>query len=131
PQCARAALAPGHPSTPKDELLVVLQPQRVDEIGARAVLLLDPACVRDLAAARRIERGLGQLRLEVAVAGVGERGERRAHAYRLVAYKIRPRSAAEPRLVPPAALAGDLLVLLHQARELFLVPAEAPLARPL
>ena len=65
------AVALGEAFALKDELLVVLEPQRVDEVGARAVLLLDPARVGDLAAARRIERRLGELDLEVAVAEVG------------------------------------------------------------
>src|SRR5439155_14794099 len=45
--------------TLKDELLVVHEPQRVDEVGARAVCLLDPAGVGDLAASLRIARRLG------------------------------------------------------------------------
>ncbi len=60
------AVALGEAVALKHELLVVVEPQRLDEVGARAVLLLDPAGVGDLAAARRVERRLGELDLEEA-----------------------------------------------------------------
>ncbi len=97
------AVALGEARALEDELLVVLEPQRLDELGARAVLLLDPAGVGDLAAARRIERRLGELDLEVAVAEVGERRDRGAHVELLVADELGPRRAAESRLVARAS----------------------------
>jgi len=116
----------------KHELLVAFEPQRLDEIRARAVLLLDPAGVGDLAAPRRIERRLGELDLEEAVAEVGVRGDRGPHVELLVADELRPRRAREARLVPcGAALARDDAVLLHLPLVLLLVHGEAPLTREL
>ena len=116
----------------KHELLVVHEPERLDELGARAVFLLDPAGVGDLAAARRIERRLGELDLEVAFAEVGERGDRGPHVDLLVADELGSRRAGEARLVAGrAALAGDLAMLLHQPRVLLVVETEAALAREL
>ena len=57
----------------EDELLVRLEPQRLDELGARAaVLALEVARVGDLAAAGGIERRLLELHLEEALAEIGD-----------------------------------------------------------
>ena len=52
----------------EDELLVVADADRLDELGAGAgLLVLDPAGVGDLAAALRVERRLVELRREAPV----------------------------------------------------------------
>ena len=60
------AVAGGEALALEDEHLVVAEPDaRRDELGPRAgLVVLDVARVGDLAAARRIERRLAQLRLE-------------------------------------------------------------------
>ena len=113
----------------KHELLVVYKPERLDELRPRAVFLLDPAGVGDLAAARRIERRLGELDLEKAFAEVGERGDRGPHVELLVADELGSGRAGEARLVAGrAALAGGLAMPRHQPRVLLVVETEAALA---
>ena len=70
PATARRALhavARGEAGALEQQRLVVLEAVRLAQLGARAVLLLDPAGVGHLAAAGRIERRLAQLREEEAV----------------------------------------------------------------
>src|SRR5204862_185265 len=70
--------------------------------------------------------------LKETVTEIGVRGDRREHLGALVPDEVRPRRAAEARLVPRRpALPRDLAVPLHQARVLLVVHAEAALAREL
>ena len=90
----------------EDEHLVVAEPDRLAQLGARArLLVLDPARVGDLPAAGRIERRALELRLELAVAEVVQREDRRQHLGPVVADEVgrRPGQAARRRVCPRCA----------------------------
>ena len=96
--------------------LVVLEPERLDQVGARAgLLVLDVTGVGDLAPALGIEGRLLELRLEGAVAEIRVGEDRRQHLSSLVADELRARRRAadldvdvESRALPRA-----LPLLLH------------------
>ncbi len=123
----------------EDERLVGLEPERVDELGPgrRVVVALDPALVGDLAAARRVERRLAELREEGAVAELLEGAELREHVDLRVPDEVRcePRVAGEVggplREAALAGPAGDLLVPLHLHAVAVDVDLVAALAREL
>ena len=105
----------------EEQHLVAVEAVRVDELRAdrRVVVALDPALVGHLAAARRIERRLAQLREERAVAEILERAELGEDVDLRVADELgrepgRLREVggalAEPLLPRPAR---DLAVALH------------------
>src|SRR3954470_17438983 len=108
-----------------DDRLVVARAQHVgDEHLAVAVLALDRARVRDLAAARRVERRLGELDVRAAVA-LEPAGDRRVLLEVLVAGELARlvgdlahdvAAGARARTIAGALGPGALLV--HQAREL-------------
>src|SRR3954471_3902333 len=114
--------------------LVVLEPERLDQVGARAgLLVLDVTGVGDLAPALGIEGRLLELRLEGAVAEIRVGEDRRQHLSSLVADELRARRRAADLDVdvesraPPRALP----LLLHQTGELLLVDLESPFGREL
>ena len=115
------AIAAREARTAKEEDLVVVEAVRVDELGAhrRVVVALDPTVVGYLAAARRVERRLAQLREECAVAELLEGADLRQDVDLRVAHELRrePRIAGEVRraLGEPtlARAARDLPVPLH------------------
>ncbi len=131
------AVARGEAGPLEQQRLVAVVAVRLAQLGARAVVLLDPARVGHLAAAGGIERRLAQLREEEPVLQLLERADLRQRLRLLVADEL----GAEPgrgrelgrALRAPARDAGarDLAVLLHQPRVLLVVDAEAALAREL
>ena len=122
------AVAFGEPFASEDELLVVDQPQNLDELRARAVVLLEPALVLYLPTTRGVERRLCELDLELAVAEVRVCGDRRAHVELLVADKLRRRSwKTDPCARGLTRAARNLAMLLHQPGVLLVVEGEAAL----
>ena len=131
------AVAGGEAGALEQQRLVAVVAVRLAQLGARAVVLLDPARVGHLAAAGRIERRLAQLREEEPVLQLLERADLRQRLRLLVADEL----GAEPgrgrelgrALRAPARHTGarDLAVVLHQPRVLLVVDAEAALAREL
>ena len=84
---ARTRLPGGEAGAAEDEHLVVADAVRLHELGAggRVAVELDHALVGDLAAARRVERRLAQLREERAVAEILVGVELREHVGLVVA----------------------------------------------
>src|SRR6476660_1139939 len=78
-------VALGEAFAAEDELLVALEPQRLDELCALSGLLLEDALIGDLTAADRIERRTLELYLEEPVAEIGVGGDRGEHLGLLVA----------------------------------------------
>ena len=97
-------------------------------LGPR-LLVDEVAGVRDLAAARRVERRLVQLYFEAAVTAVVERRDRRQDVCLLVSDELRLRPF--DLKLDRNRSARPLPLLLHQRRELVLVDAEPALARKL
>ena len=136
PRHARAhAVAPGEAGPLEEQRLVLLEPVRVEQLGAGSVLLLDPAAVRDLAAAGGIERRLAQLREEQPVAERLERADLREHVGLPVADELAAEAGGRRELrralraAAADARARDLAMLRHQACVLLLVHLEPALTR--
>src|SRR5437016_3200932 len=126
------AVSRGEALASEDELLVVLEPQRLDELRTLTAFLLDHADVRHLPAARRVERRLLELRLEETVAQIGVGGDRREHFRALVADELSARRVGEAHVdLQGTGAPRDLAMLLHEPCELLVVDAEAALAREL
>src|SRR5207244_121891 len=83
----------------RQHLVVGREPRRLDELGARARLLVfDEAGIGDLAAAGRVEGRALELRLEEPVPELLEREDRGQH--------LRPRRRRSPRRASGRALAS-------------------------
>src|SRR5205085_5425597 len=122
----------------EQEDLIVPEAVRVTKLGARPRIAveLDPARIRDLAAARRVERRLAQLREEQPVLQRLHGAELGQDVRLLVADELGPeaRGVRELRGAPVVARdrrARALALLRHQRDELLVVHAERPLAREL
>ncbi len=121
PRHARAnAIARGEARAAEEKRLIVLEPVRLDELGdvAGVVVELDRAGVRHLAAARRIERRLAQLREEVAVVDLLERADLREDVGLRVADELGrevggAREVGRALKLARAAGARDLAMPLH------------------
>ena len=104
--------------------------------GAAAVVALDPARVRDLPAAGRVERRLAQLCQEVPTLNLFERADLRQDVRLLVADEISLEAGAPCELGRPLVVLGDcgsraLSLTCHQRGELLVVDSKAALARKL
>src|SRR5512132_2136629 len=96
------------PITLEEERLIILEPVCLPQLGAdtRAIGALDPPRVRDLAAPRRIERRLAQLREEEPVAGFLERTDLREDVDLFVTDELGAKAGALRKL-------GSALVVLR------------------
>ena len=85
------AVALGEPIAPEEQSLIVPEPVRLHELGARPrlVVALDPPVIAHLAAARRVEGRLAELREEVPVVEPLERADLREHVRLRVAHELR------------------------------------------
>src|SRR5437867_3165601 len=86
----------GKSITLEEERLIILEPICLPQLcaGTRAIVALDPPRVCDLAAPRRIERRLAQLREEEPVAGFLERTDLREDVDLLVADELGAKAGA-------------------------------------
>src|SRR5204863_8699862 len=120
------------PLAAEGQHLVVVEPRRLDQLGASAgLLVLDVAGVRDLATALGIERRLLELRLERAVAELCVREDRRQHVRPLVTDELRTGAGYPYVHLELRALPRPLALLLHQPGELLFVHLEPTLGRRL
>ena len=131
-------VAGGEAFTLEQERLVVLETVGLAQLGARAaaVVALDPARVRDLSAAGRVEGRLPKLREEEAALDVVERTDLREYVRLLVADELGPEAGPLREFGCALVVLGDRApragpLLLHQVSELLLVHTQAAFAREL
>src|SRR6185437_5906384 len=122
----------------EQQRLVVLKPIGIAELGTRAapVVTLDPACVGYLAATGHVERRFPQLGQEEPLADLFERSDLGEHVRLLETDELRAEVCRLREFSRTVIVLGDrptrpCALHLHQARELLLVYAQAPLAREL